>query len=317
MHLARQRLYKFLASKPAIRLLILLTLNGILNTLSGHVISPAIDVHRLNIKITSVDSVFTKTLISSTANAGLSNYQKTNSNIFKKDSIFSVKSEKGYMPSLIHNFGEQFTAPYHFNIKQWLMTGTAIIITASLIYVDNEIDDWARKQKQAHEWVNKASPFITRFGSDYGIYSVASIGLLAAVFKNEKGVETSLLATQAMITSGVWVRIIKLMAGRERPMAAYINSKSEGGKWYGPFAQFDQDIPNRKPGSSFDSFPSGHTATAFSIATVFALQYSDTKVIPIFCYSLASLVGVSRMTEHEHWASDVFAGAILGYFSGK
>ena len=100
-------------------------------------------------------------------------------------------------------------------------------------------------------------------------------------------------------------------------MAEYRFSHFEGGKWHGPFAQFDQDIPNPKPGSSFDSFPSGHTATAFSIATVFALQYSDTKIVPVFSYSLASLVGVSRLTEHEHWASDVFVGALLGYLCGK
>ncbi|TAL76684.1 MAG: phosphatase PAP2 family protein, partial [Bacteroidetes bacterium] len=67
----------------------------------------------------------------------------------------------------------------------------------------------------------------------------------------------------------------------------------------------------------FDSFPSGHTATAFSIATVFASQYNDTKAIPILSYSLASLVGISRLTEHEHWASDVFSGALLGYLCGK
>jgi hypothetical protein len=257
--------------------------------------------------ITTGDSVNAKLSISSKTKPDKTNNQKSENNFYKTDSIFSNESPKGYMPSLINNFGEQFTAPLHFNTKQWLITGSAVLITGYLIHVDNEIDDWAKKQKQEHNWVNKTSPFITQFGSNYGILSV----------KNEKGVQTSLLATQAMVTSGVWVRIIKLMAGRERPMAKYIYSQTEGGRWYGPFAEFDQDIPNRKPGSSYDSFPSGHTATAFSIATVFALQYSDTKIVPIFSYSLASLVGVSRLTEHEHWASDVFVGALLGYLCGK
>ena len=120
-----------------------------------------------------------------------------------------------------------------------------------------------------------------------------------------------------MITSGVWAQLIKHIAGRERPFAAYINSNSEGGYWHKPFSQFDQDLVVRKPGSSFDAFPSGHTATAFSIATVFALQYKDRPAIPIISYSAATLVGISRLTEHEHWASDVFAGALLGYLCGK
>ncbi|HKJ82170.1 MAG TPA: phosphatase PAP2 family protein, partial [Ignavibacteriaceae bacterium] len=221
------------------------------------------------------------------------------------DSIFSFRSPKGYFPSLLHNFGEQATAPLHFKTKQWLMTGAVVGITAALVHFDNDIDDWARFQKQNHNWVNKTSPFITSFGSNTGILSVIGFGSISAVFKNEKGVQTSLLATQAMITSGVWVRLIKILSGRERPSAAYYFSKSEGGKWYGPLAQFDQDLALRKPGSSFDSFISGHTATAFSIATVFALQYKDIKAVPIISYTAASLVGISRLTEHAHWASDV------------
>ena len=239
------------------------------------------------------------------------------SDFYKTDSIFSFRSQKGYFPSLLHNFGEQATAPFKFRTRQLLETGAAIGITAGLIHIDNEIDEWARDQKQKHSWINKSSPVITRFGGDWGVYSVIGAGLLSAVCKNEKAVQTSLLATQAMITSGVWANAIKILTGRERPIADYAFSKSEGGAWYGPFAAWDQDLAIRKPVSAFDAFPSGHTATAFSIATVFASQYKDVKAVPVICYSAATLVGVSRLFEHEHWASDVFAGGLLGYLCGK
>lgn len=232
-------------------------------------------------------------------------------NFYRSDSIFSFRSQKGYFPSLIHNFGEQATAPLHFKTKQWLITGAAVSITTTLVLVDNDIDDWATVQKDRHKWVAATSPFITEFGSNYGIFSVAGFGLLSAAFRNEKGVQTSLLATQAVITSGVWVQLIKHIACRERPFSAYINSRQEGGHWYKPFTQYDQDYIPKKPGSSFDSFASGHTATAFSIATVFAAQYKDKPLIPVISYTAATLVGISRLTEHEHWASDVFAGALL------
>lgn len=238
-------------------------------------------------------------------------------NFYKTDSIFSFRSPKGYFPSLLHNFGEQATAPLHFKKKEWIITGASIGITAALFHFDGDIDNWARVQKQKHNWVNISSPFITEFGSNYGICSVGAFGLLSAALKDEKGVQTSLLATQAMITSAVWVRLIKMLTGRERPSAAYAFSKYEAGKWYGPFAQFDQDLTNRKPGSAFDAFPSGHTITAFSIATVFATMYKDKPAIPIISYSAATLVGISRLTEHAHWASDVFVGALLGYGCGK
>jgi membrane-associated phospholipid phosphatase len=240
-----------------------------------------------------------------------------NINFYRTDSIFSFRSPKGYFPSLIHNFGEQAVAPVHFKTKQWLMTGAAAGITAGLVLIDNDIDDWATVQKDTHKWVMAASPVITEFGSNAGIFSVAGFGLLNAAFKNDKGVQTSLLASQAIITSGVWVQLIKHIACRERPFSAYINSRQEGGHWYEPFSQFDQDFIPKKPGSSFDAFPSGHTATAFSIATVFAMQYKDKPAIPIISFSAATLVGLSRLTEHEHWASDVFAGALIGYLCGR
>jgi len=245
------------------------------------------------------------------------NYQKSSVNFYKTDSIFSFRSQKGYIPSLFSNFERQVTAPFKFTARDWIITGTAVGLTATLLHFDNDIDKFARVQKQEHGWVNKSSPVITQFGTSYGTVTVASIGLLSAVFKKQKGVQTSLLATQALITSAAWVQLIKHFTGREDPSASYIYSKLPGGKWWGPFAQYDQDLPVYKSVSSFDAFPSGHTAAAFSIATVFASQYSNTKAIPVISYTMATLVGISRLTEHQHWASDIFVGGLLGYVCGK
>ena len=265
----------------------------------------------------ATDSVHSKPVVSSGVNQTNNNSQKPSASFYKTDSIFSFRSQKGYFPSLLNNFEEQIIAPFKINTKQLIITGAAVGITIALFHFDGDIDDWARVQKQKHNWINKSSPVITNFGGSWGVYSVLATGVISAVCKNEKGVQTSLLATQAMITSGVWANIVKILTGRERPMADYVFSKSEGGAWYGPFAAWDQDLAIRKPVSAFDAFPSGHTATAFSIATVFATQYKDRKAIPIICYSAATLVGISRLTEHEHWASDVFVGGILGYLCGK
>jgi membrane-associated phospholipid phosphatase len=243
--------------------------------------------------------------------------QNHSASFYKTDSIFSFQSQKGYIPSLYNNFGEQLLAPFKFTTKQWLITGAAAGVTVFLLHFDNDIDKWATVQKQKHEWVNKSSPVITQFGSAYGLSTVAAIGLASALFGKEKGVQASLLATQALITSGAWVQLIKHFTGREDPSASYIYSKKPGGKWWGPFAQYDQDLPVYKSIASFDAFPSGHTAAAFSIATVFATQYSDIKAVPIISYSMATLVGVSRLTEHAHWSSDVFVGALFGYVCGK
>ena len=65
-------------------------------------------------------------------------------------------------------------------------------------------------------------------------------------------------------------------------------------------------------------FPSGHTAGAFAVATVFARRYGKRhRWIPIVAYSLASLTALSRITDSAHFPSDVFVGAALSYTIGR
>jgi membrane-associated phospholipid phosphatase len=71
----------------------------------------------------------------------------------------------------------------------------------------------------------------------------------------------------------------------------------------------------RPDGSDEDSFPSGHTSNAFMIASVANDHYGKKVGIP--AYALASAVGFNRLRSNDHWASDVLAGAALGYIVGR
>jgi membrane-associated phospholipid phosphatase len=79
-----------------------------------------------------------------------------------------------------------------------------------------------------------------------------------------------------------------------------------------PFVKYPDITPyNGKPQSVDYSFPSGHTSTAFSIATSLSLQYPKWYVIaPSFLY--AGTVGYSRMYLGMHYPTDVLAGAAIG-----
>lgn len=59
------------------------------------------------------------------------------------------------------------------------------------------------------------------------------------------------------------------------------------------------------------SFPSGHTSTAFAVATSLALQYKKWYVV-VPAYAWASSVGYSRLYLGEHYPTDVLAGAAIG-----
>ncbi len=75
----------------------------------------------------------------------------------------------------------------------------------------------------------------------------------------------------------------------------------------------------RPDGSTANSFPSGHTATAFVSATILHKEYGLTRS-PWFSvggYALATGTGICRVLNNRHWVSDVFAGAGIGILSAE
>jgi len=62
------------------------------------------------------------------------------------------------------------------------------------------------------------------------------------------------------------------------------------------------------------SFPSGHAAAAFLMATVLRYYYPH-LTIPL--YLIASAIGISRIYNGLHFPSDVLVGGILGFISAK
>jgi membrane-associated phospholipid phosphatase len=74
----------------------------------------------------------------------------------------------------------------------------------------------------------------------------------------------------------------------------------------------------RPDGSDYHSFPSSHTTLAFVSATFLHEEYkSRTPWIGITGYTIATISGVLRMLNNEHWMSDVLVGAGIGILSTK
>ena len=71
----------------------------------------------------------------------------------------------------------------------------------------------------------------------------------------------------------------------------------------------------RPDGENHWSFPSGHAATAFALATVSSHYYGKKAGIPL--YALASLVAASRVTYGKHFPTDAIVGATIGYIAGR
>jgi len=208
---------------------------------------------------------------------------------------------------------QEFTAPFHFSLKDWGTVAKIALVGGVLVLVDEPVQQYALRLRDSSVTVRNVSKYVTRFGGPYEAYILAGLGAYGFIFKNEKIKTTTLLATQAYITGAAMESFLKLLSGRQRPYYYNPREIEAEPKFHGPFSS-GKDISGKKINSSF---PSGHTTVAFAAATVFAMEYKDRPLVPLLSYSAATLIGLSRITENKHWITDVFAGAVLGYFTGR
>lgn len=72
------------------------------------------------------------------------------------------------------------------------------------------------------------------------------------------------------------------------------------------------NVPRPDTGAP-NSFPSGHTAQAFAAATFLHKEYGkDHPMYSVLAYTTATGIGVLRVMNNRHWASDVLVGAGIG-----
>jgi membrane-associated phospholipid phosphatase len=72
-------------------------------------------------------------------------------------------------------------------------------------------------------------------------------------------------------------------------------------------------INRRRPDGGSQSFPSGHSASAFAGAAFLQRRYGWSYGVP--AYALATFVAYSRVEAKRHWTSDVIAGGVIGIAS--
>jgi membrane-associated phospholipid phosphatase len=209
---------------------------------------------------------------------------------------------------------QEFTAPFHFSLKDWRTVGAVAIVGGALFLADEPVQRYALRLRDSSATVRNVSKYVTRFGGSYEAYILAGLGAYGFIFKNEKIKTTTLLATQAYITGAAMESVLKFLSGRQRPYYYDPRSVEAEPKFNGPLSSYRKDFNGKRTNTSF---PSGHTTVAFAAATVFAMEYRDRPLVPLISYSAATLIGLSRITENKHWITDVFAGAALGFFTGK
>ena len=223
-------------------------------------------------------------------------------------------TSSSYSVLLWSDYKQQVSAPLHINGNEWKKVGGFAALTGVLALADKPIQKTALRWKNNNQGLSNISKFVTNTGGIYESATLAAFGAYGFLFKNEKMKTTTFLASQAYLTGAGMAYILKTLSGRQRPSYYNANAVEANPTFRGPFGDVGKDANGKKLNSSF---PSGHTVVAFSAATVYAMEYKDKPIVPIIAYSAASLIGLSRITENKHWATDVLVGAALGHLSGR
>jgi membrane-associated phospholipid phosphatase len=140
---------------------------------------------------------------------------------------------------------------------------------------------------------------ITTLGEGWllGVAALVMAGI-ASRFGRRDLVRAGLVAVPALIASGLIARVFKILIGRPRP-----STITDGlAQWAPSFS------------AAFNSFPSGHAASAFTFAAVLA------AVLPSWrgaLYASAAVIALSRVGVDAHFLSDVVAGGLLGWATGR
>ena len=206
---------------------------------------------------------------------------------------------KDYFWGILQDTGHILTSPLRWNGRDWFTAGAVLGLTGGFIALDNDIQEVIQDNRSGT--TDDLAGVFEPFGNGlYTLPALAGMYLYGHFGKSEKAERVALLSLESFAITGLFTQGVKFLAGRPRP-----SSGKSSTAWEGP--GFDGNV----------SFPSGHTSTAFAIATVFAEEYEETVWVPPLAYSLATLTALSRLNDDKHWASDVFLGGALGYFVSK
>lgn len=177
-----------------------------------------------------------------------------------------------------------------------LLIGTPLVVL-SFFYIDIPVGRWAI----AHEktTVSQISNILSHFAeSTYWLIASALLWLFWRFRKKNMA-----LASRAgffflsIVITGLSSNVLKLIFGKARPIMLK-NDDLFGFTWFVSPAAYD-----------FHAFPSGHTTTAFTIATAFVLMFPRYWYL-FYGYGIA--MALSRVGAWNHYPSDVISGAMFG-----
>jgi len=217
--------------------------------------------------------------------------------------VWAADAPGGTVPerNLFKNTATVLKAPFSWEKDDWRRFGAVAGVTAGTLFIiDKNHDNYSKNIGGDVDYISEKARF---FGD--GLFILPFCGasyVYAKLTSRPRLTSAAYSGAQSYLISGLVVTMIKFAVHRPRP--------NRGGE----YSAFEEQ--SFFSGENL-SFPSGHTASAFAVASVTGYYYGDSPWKVRTAYTLAGLVGWSRFNDHDHWPSDVLVGAALGYYIGK
>ena len=191
------------------------------------------------------------------------------------------------------------SSPLRINKKGICWLGGISIISVTIYLNDQKIIDAVHRNRN-----NSTYKFFLDIGDKIEPYGIVrtmnptyAAGAVVGYFTGlQKLEDISIQLHEALLLGSFTRKIAVYLAGRSRPY------QGKGAESFG-----------NKKGTSFFS---GHTSTAFQMATIIS-HHVNYWPMSIFCYGLASSMALQRLDANAHWPSDIFLGTVYGIAVAK
>jgi membrane-associated phospholipid phosphatase len=200
--------------------------------------------------------------------------------------------------------------PAVFTSRDFVVTAALVTTAAVLIPADGHIArEFQRSGPQGSAALRGTANGIEMIGSPGAIIFGGSFYAVGLIARKRTVADLGWHTLEALAVSGQVTGALKGLFGRSRPYASGGDAR-------------DFDLGGGFSSSTRRSFPSGHTSMAFTFASVVVEESSHRwprahRVIVPLAYAAATGVGLARMYNDKHWASDVALGAAIGTLSGR
>jgi membrane-associated phospholipid phosphatase len=196
-----------------------------------------------------------------------------------------------------------------FTYRDAILAGAFAVAARAVHPLD---DYYARRLQdsstQANAKLQRLATFVRTTAAPGSYLIGGSMYAIGRFSNNRKLASLGLHGTEALVVGELTATALKSLVGRQRPYVTPRNASS-------------YELLRGTRGNDFRSFPSGHSVAAFAAAAAVTAETSrndptSTWIVAPIMYGGAALVGISRMYNNQHWASDVLVGAGIGTFAG-